>query len=144
MSSGSAPVTTTLISMENLEKLCPGPYAKFWIMMKTHDIDERWAFEEFLSQNDDCPPQPTTEELAMMTELWEAWEELQEDFKKVTRVATGQHLDLWTGYYDQDNGDIYDEMLDGPFFCVDGVYVKSKAAEALGSILEDVQYTVYG
>lgn len=144
MSSGSAPVSTTIISMENLETLCPGSYAAFWIVMRSEDFDERWVFDEFLSENYDSPPHADEEEVTAMTRLWEAWTTLQSDFSGVTTIATGQNLSLWTGYYDQDTGDIYDNMTEGPFFSVDGVYVKSKAAEALGSMLEDVTYTIYG
>ena len=144
MSSGYSPCHITKISMENVEKLCPGAYVRFWVVMETHDIDARWAFEEFLTQNDDCPPQPTEEEFTAMTELWEAWEKLQEDFARVTKVANGSHLDLFTGYYDSENGDCYDEIEDGPFFCVEGAFVRSQAGETFKDMLEDTFYVNFG
>jgi hypothetical protein len=54
-------------------------------------------------------------------------------------------LDLAIGYYDSEYGGRYDDLSDGGFWEVEGVWVPSKAAKKLGmKYLTNARWTVYG
>lgn len=136
MSSGHAANRITVISQDNLSTLCPQTFYKFFETIALLNLDEQ---DTFLFLNDEV--ELSEEDGASI--LGRVWEELQADFAEKTKMPNGKHLDLYCGYHDPDNGDIYDD-IEGAFFSVDGVYERSQAGEVFQGILTDVSFVTYG
>jgi len=152
MGMGAAPAHGVVISWDNLKKLCPKEADAFYSACDG-DLDgvaQAWQY----SQQDDYFEEDDSKE----AHLSQCWEKLRDAFIEKSKLnlsidsgtLLGRHfveeskLDISIEFYDADKGDQYDSLEHGAFFLVHGVYMRTPAAEALGNILEDASWTIYG
>ena len=134
MGMGSAPAHATVISWDNLKKLCP---KECEALEKALDATDEWTLDGFAQSavSGDIEEVPN--------EIYQCWDNLLDAFTNTTATPDSE-LFLSIGYYDREQGDRYDDLQEGAFFMVDGVWVKTPAAEKLGDMLEEKSWTVFG
>ena len=127
MGMGSCPNHGFSISIDNLRKLCPDELAELETQLEK---EEGISLDDFaLSVCIDCTP---TDKASI------AYEKLQDAFKAKT------NLELEIYYYNEDDGDRYDDMESGVNFLVHGVKDYTPAGLALKDMIEEKLWTVYG
>jgi len=115
------------ISLENLKKIC----AEEVQAIESHKDFEGWGSFAIGFESD--------------YEFNPLVRNLFKSFKEKTSVGDSC-LELDIVYYDEDNGDRYDEVnsIDGCVFCVHGVMRKSLPGEKFNEFLEENVWTQFG
>ena len=151
-----------VFGLEKIKSLCPDTFNKLRDEIEIageryEEVWERlgyWAQTEQLeelggdlactldnnieSESDEAFEQRCEEYAALIIS---AYQELQKDFEKVTRV-NGVGLQLSIGYHNSEDGGKYDD-IDGVYFYVENAYVLSPAGEKFKEDIERSLYVVY-
>lgn len=142
MSSGYIACNVVTISNEGLEKICPETFRAFWNFLDENELDLR-SVSDVLNDNDRTLLTTDYEEIENEEEecietLLNLWNALAEDFQSKTST-----LSLYADFHCIDDGDKYDD-IDGFYFGVGNVYVKSEDAKKIETYLSDASFVVYG
>jgi hypothetical protein len=130
MAMGTAGAHAWIISLKNLRAICPQEVRA----MEEHEDFKGWS--EFAEAIRDENVPKTLEPLLT---------NLVDQFEKATTVE-GKGLSLSIGWYDEENGERYDEIehVGGCYFEVDGVEVLSPAGAKFSKELDQANWTVWG
>ena len=142
MSTGAVGSSGWVISHENLKSLCPEEYNSLEEIIKNN---ETFGWDDFARAMD----QSWQDELNVTDEEFQELEKLLENldnkFQEITKVGD-QCLKLGVGYYDEDSGDIYDEIenVDGCYFYVNGMEIISEPGKKFQDKIDFAMWIMYG
>ena len=122
MGMGAAPAHAWTISLDSLRRICPNDVAACEKVFAEHGYD--WNSFALALDKNDLGDVDDTETLCG------PWESLQAAFKTATAVGASA-LELGIGYYNAEDGDLYDELDEGAYFTVEGVTMLTPAGEKL-------------
>jgi hypothetical protein len=133
MGMGTAPCHAWTISLDKLKTICPNEVAA--IEFAFNDRGSNWdsfalEMEQEIGKED-------------FKSLHVKWEMLQKAFEIATKVGES-HLELAIGYYNDDDGDRYDDLEQGCYFTVEGVTQLTPAGEKFKECLQEQSWTVFG
>lgn len=133
MGMGTFPNKATIMDKEFLKTLpTAGPIlTTLYTIMEENDLEDRVLDDNY------CDLEHTDND-----EVLNAVNKLLSDFQSAFEADTG--LTVYPFYYDEDDGDRYDDLEDGLYWSVSGVYQLTPAAEKFKDHIQDVQWTVYG
>ena len=137
MGMGSAPAHAWVISKDNLRALLPA-YVAFEALLSLHD---KTVDDYALSISKDELLEDVSEEDNEAID--KAWGEVEAAFKTATTVGESS-LELDIGYYNREEGDLYDDLEDGAYFTVDNVLDFTPAGNKFKDKLENASWTIYG
>ena len=92
----------------------------------------------------DDKPDNTIDEINVVENIFDKYEQLVANLKTVFHQKTG--LNLYFDYYDEDGGNRYDcpNDKDGCIFCVDGMVQLTPAGEKYKDIINERRWTQFG
>lgn len=146
MSSGFSGSWADVVEAKVVNELCPEESKKLYDLLQGPGI----SFDRFCEVFRFAEPRAEElfdgldhfdDEQERFDQISRAWLELQTAFGLRTSVCNSK-LELMVGYHSGENGDCYDE-LDGGFFHVDGVYVRSPAGAQFAGMIERKHYVEY-
>jgi hypothetical protein len=133
MGMGAAPCHAWTITLDGLKAICPQEVEACENAFKDHGLD--WNSFALKNEQGIWKEDPK--------DLLKQWEALQKAFEMATKVGES-HLELGIGYYNDDDGDRYDDLEQGCYFTIENVTQLTPAGEKFKEYLEENSWTVFG
>jgi hypothetical protein len=129
MGMGACPVSSWVITAENLESLVPNELTAFNQAFEAQNI----SIQDFITSREEYP------------ELFKLYLDLCKAFETVT-TTENSYLELEIFYYSDEAGDRYDdeELVDGANWAVYHVQKLTPAGEKFQGIISFKHWTVFG
>jgi len=131
MGMGTIPCHGTVISDDDLKKLCPVEYKRLEELLDKVDSSIDGLARDFAMED------------GINQDVGHAYADLCVAFEKATKIENG-HLTLDLGYYDSENGDRYDELEENHYWDVGGVWQRTPAGEKFSNIVTEKSWTQFG
>jgi hypothetical protein len=143
MGMGTAPASAWTISLNNLQALCPKEVAA--INSFCEELGISWDEVAMALGDPMVGPEAVDEfETPETFEFLEKlWGNLATRFNHVTQVD-GAGLDLYIGYYSQEDGDLYDSLEESFYFHLGGVQQLTPAGEKFQDQVSFEMWTQFG